>query len=132
MAQDNDHDRKRTESGEYTTEITLDDVLGVFDVVDGPALMSSDVTDELDIAGITARRKLDELHDQGRVNKRTTARRTIWWQPTDSPEQTLKQLSRELDESIVVGDTVYEDGDQRPVSAAEEAAGDTAEMTSDE
>jgi predicted ArsR family transcriptional regulator len=119
MAQDGDNERKRAESGEYDTEITHDDILDVFTMVDGPTITSSDVTDEIGCATITARRKLDELHDQGRLRKRTKARRTLWWQPTDSPEQTLKQLSRELDKAIIVGDTVYENGDEHPLSDAE-------------
>jgi hypothetical protein len=36
----------------------------------------------------------------------------------NSPEQTLKQFSRELDESIGVGDTVDENGEQHALSDA--------------
>lgn len=56
-----------------------EDVLGVFDVVDGPVVTTGDVARELGCSRETARRKLDELHDRGRVGKRKTAGRLVYW-----------------------------------------------------
>jgi predicted ArsR family transcriptional regulator len=71
--------RDRGESGEFTERVTLEDVIGVFDVVEGPAITSADVAESLDCTTETARRKLKELHKQERVDSRKTAGRVIWW-----------------------------------------------------
>jgi predicted ArsR family transcriptional regulator len=71
--------RERTETGEYVETVTTDRVLGVFARVDGPALTSADVAETLDCSRETARRKLSVLAEQGRVDRRKTAGRVIWW-----------------------------------------------------
>lgn len=71
--------REREESGRYTETVTLDDVLGVFETVDGPVVTSGDVATALDCSRETARRKLGTLQKQGRVASRKTAGRVVWW-----------------------------------------------------
>jgi len=71
--------RDREDSGQYTETVTLDDVLGVFETVDGPVVTSGDVADALDCSRETARRKLRQLDEQGRVAGRKTAGRVVWW-----------------------------------------------------
>jgi predicted ArsR family transcriptional regulator len=116
--------REHGEGGRYTETITHEAVLGVFAAVEGPVITSSDVTEVVGCSSPTARRKLDELAEQGRVTNRKTAGRKVWWRTGDDhegsqpPERRLQLLSQELAEPIVVGDTVYEDGDQHPLSAS--------------
>lgn len=71
--------REREDTGRYTETVTLDDVLGVFESVDGPVVTSGDVAEALDCSRETARRKLAALGDQGRIASRKTAGRVVWW-----------------------------------------------------
>ena len=73
--------REHGESGEFVKTVSLDDVLAVFDAVEGPVILSADVADELDCSRETARRKLETLHDRGDLEWRKVARRVIYWPP---------------------------------------------------
>jgi len=70
---------ERGDGGRYSETVALDDVLGVFEAVDGPVVMSGDVAEHLDCSRETARRKLRALEEQGRVAGRKTAGRVVWW-----------------------------------------------------
>lgn len=71
--------RERADSGRFTETVTLDDVLGVFESVEGPVVTSGDVAEALDCSRETARRKLRSLEEQERVASRKTAGRVVWW-----------------------------------------------------
>lgn len=71
--------REREDTGRYTETVTPDDVIGVFEAVEGPVVTSSDVAEALDCSRETARRKLRTLEEQGRVASRKTAGRVVWW-----------------------------------------------------
>lgn len=111
--------KKRGDTGRYVETATLDAVLDVFETVRGPVVTSADVADALGCSRDTARRKLGALHEEGRVDRRETAGRVVWWLPADEtpddPETRLKRLSNDLGEPITVGSTVYEDGDSHPL-----------------
>jgi predicted transcriptional regulator of viral defense system len=119
-------ERDRADSGEYTTEVSLAAVFGVIEESEWPVVTVTDVVDALDCSREIARQKLLRLSDQGRIDARKAGRQRLWWLPVhtelarDSPEQTLQWLSQEVDEAIIVGETVYEDGDQHPLSDAAE------------
>lgn len=83
MAQD------RSETGRWVETATLEDVLGVFESVEGPVVTSADVADELDISRDSARRKLGELREQGRVDRRKTAGRVVWWLANDDDDRDI-------------------------------------------
>lgn len=70
---------ERGDSGRYTETITLDDVLGVFETVEGPVVTSGDVAEALECSRETARRKLRTLEEKRRVASRKTAGRVVWW-----------------------------------------------------
>jgi len=57
--------RERGDAGRYTETVTLDDVIGVFGIVEGPVVTSGDVAETLDCSRETARRKLRSLEEQG-------------------------------------------------------------------
>ncbi|ELZ31354.1 hypothetical protein C474_08632 [Halogeometricum pallidum JCM 14848] len=63
----------------YTETVTPDDVLDVFEIVEGPVVTSGDVAETLDCSRETARRKLRTLEEQGHVASRKTAGRVVWW-----------------------------------------------------
>jgi len=71
--------RNRDERGQYTEKVSLSDVLDVFGTVAGPVVTSSDVASVTGSSDDTARRKLETLHDRGRVGRRKTAGRVIYW-----------------------------------------------------
>jgi len=112
--------RERGDSGRYTETVTLDDVLGVFEAVEGPIVTSGDVADALDCSRDTARRKLAALEAQGRVASRETAGRVVWWlvEPRETPNQVDPDdpfwelepgASGETDVSETVDDVLYGD-----------------------
>ncbi|MEF8980158.1 MAG: hypothetical protein V5A39_15035 [Haloarculaceae archaeon] len=71
--------QNRDEHGQFTEQVSLSDVLAVFDAVDGPVVTSGDVASETGCSDDSARRKLERLHDQGRVGRRKTAGRVVYW-----------------------------------------------------
>lgn len=75
-----DMSQNRDEHGQFSEEVTLSDVLGVFDRVDGPVITTGDVATVTGCSDDSARRKLERLHDQGRVGRRKTAGRVVYWQ----------------------------------------------------
>jgi predicted ArsR family transcriptional regulator len=73
--------REHGDSGEFVETTTVEDVLEIFDEVRGPVVLSADVADALGCSRETARRKLDELHDGGDVDRRKVSRRVVYWRP---------------------------------------------------
>ena len=72
--------REHGESGEFVETVTLEDVVGVFEMVRGPVITSRDVADALDCSIESARQKLTRLHDQNRIERRKLGkRRVVWW-----------------------------------------------------
>ena len=71
--------REQGESGEFVETIAPEDVLDVFDAVDGPVILSADVADHFGVTRETARRKLKQLSDRGELDRRKVSRRVIYW-----------------------------------------------------
>lgn len=102
-------DRDRNTTGEFVETVRLDDVVGVFEAVRGPAITSSDVAEELDCSTEAARQKLSRLYDQGSVDKRKSGRTTLWWftggeritpdERTESNAQQARQREQRHEES---------------------------------
>lgn len=113
--------RKHDESGNFTETVSHADVLDVFEEVSGPVMTSADGADLLGCTRETVRRKLKELYEQNKVDRRKSAGRLIYWrtEATEPPEQTLKSLSQQLGQPIIVGEQVFEDGDVHPLSETE-------------
>jgi len=74
--------RKHGEGGTFVETVSLEDVLDVFDAVDGPVILSADVADTLDCSRETARRKLNELYERGDLDRRKVSRRVVYWRDT--------------------------------------------------
>lgn len=58
---------------------TLRDVLDAVDAVAGPAVLTSEIADQLDCETETAGKKLDRLHRLGVLGHKKVARRNIYW-----------------------------------------------------
>jgi predicted ArsR family transcriptional regulator len=80
---------ERSDGGEFVESVTLDAVLGVFADVEGPVVTSGDVADALGCSRETARRKLRQLHQEGRISQRKTAGRVVWWLTDDTGGDTF-------------------------------------------
>ena len=76
-------DRERADSGEFVPTVTPERVLAVFEAVKGPVITSGDVAAELDCTTEAARRTLEQLHEGGRLTRRRTAGRLIYWREDD-------------------------------------------------
>jgi predicted ArsR family transcriptional regulator len=121
----NEAGREMNQEGRYKQKMTADEVYDVFDTVRGPVITAGDVADAFDTSTETARRRLRELYNDDRVEQRETRKRVLWWRTGDGdavdllmgndPETLLKMVSREIDDAITVGDTVYENGDTHSV-----------------
>jgi hypothetical protein len=108
---------EREDSGRYTESVTVDDVLGVFETVEGPVVTSGDVAEALDCSRETARRKLRTLEERSRVAGRKTAGRVVWWVVHDQPARGIDPTdpfwefepgaSDEPDVSEAVDDILY-------------------------
>jgi Fic family protein len=80
------NDKKRAKGGEFTTRVSLEDVLGVFEQVEGPIVTTGDVADTYDCSSESARQKLFTLEEQGRVKRRKPGQQSFWWR-TDNDEE---------------------------------------------
>ena len=81
-----EEDQKRKAGGRFEVSTSHEDVMAVFEAVEGPVVTSSDVAAVCDCSGKTAKRKLEELASQGRIQGRETAGRTVWWRTDDAEE----------------------------------------------
>lgn len=79
--------RKRGEDGTFVEDATHAEVLAVFDAVAGPVVTSADVATALDCSSETARRKLNELVEDGRLGRRESGHRIYYWKrPIADPD----------------------------------------------
>jgi hypothetical protein len=76
--------REQGESGEFVETLAPEDVLDVFDAVDGPVILSADVADHFGVTRETARRKLKQLADRGELDRRKVSRRVVYWRAGDT------------------------------------------------
>ncbi|WP_330633791.1 hypothetical protein [Halocatena halophila] len=79
-------DREHNEAGHFVEEYPLTVVMDVFDAVEGPAIITADVVDELECGRETARQKLLALEKEGRIKGRKKGRVTLWWPADDEAE----------------------------------------------
>lgn len=62
-------------------DVSPDDVLAVFEVAESPAITSRDVATVLGCTQDLARRRLSQLHEEGRVKRRKSGQVVLWWSP---------------------------------------------------
>lgn len=77
--------RSRDDSGQYVAEVTAEDVLGVFETVEGPTITTTDVVNTLGCSREVARNRLSELDERGLVERRKSGRVVLYWR-TDGGE----------------------------------------------
>lgn len=59
--------------------------------VTSPVLTTKELTDELDLAERSVRRRLDQMHERGILNKKKAGQASVWWlvASEDSDQETL-------------------------------------------
>jgi predicted ArsR family transcriptional regulator len=97
--------REHGDGGKFVETISHRDVLGVFNSVEGPVILSADVADQLDCSTEIARQKLSELHEQGMLDRRKVSRRIIYWEPTADDATDVSSSMRTMDEGLDPTDT---------------------------
>jgi len=124
--------RQHDDSGRFETALTGDDVLKVFDDVDGlPVITSSDVTDRHDVNAETVRRRLGELHDDGVVDRRKSGRTSLWWRVADAQGDRAMSADRRFERAgrrETDGTPVSGDGPADAAAARENRGGRAAEL----
>lgn len=56
------------------------DVLRAMDYQDDPFVTTTEIADELDVANQTVLKRLHELHDEGRIERKDVgANAVVWW-----------------------------------------------------
>jgi len=70
-------ERERDESGQYTEQVTLEQVLNVFQEADLPVLTASEVAEEIDSSRASAYNKLEMLVEQEEVEKKKVGARAV-------------------------------------------------------
>lgn len=103
--------RERGDSGQFVESSSQEDVLRVFEVVEGPVVTSADVADELAVSRETARQKLNALVEDGHIASRKTAGRVIYWRvpPATTPNY-LKSFGKY--EGTNIGEAVESVGER--------------------
>lgn len=78
-------ERARNEDGQFVETITPERVLGVMRTLDAPVATARDVADELGCTPEAVTKKLKQLQDQGRVDRRQVGARAVVWWLTEQP-----------------------------------------------
>jgi predicted transcriptional regulator len=64
----------------YSKTVSDDDILAVFDEIDGPVVTVPDVAERVPMSRDGIRIRLKNLEDEGRVkSKRVGSRAVVWW-----------------------------------------------------
>lgn len=78
-------DRQRRETGEYVETVTSEKVLSALESIATPVATATEVGEEIGCTGQAARKKLDQLHEAGNVERKTVgARAVVWWLSEDA------------------------------------------------
>jgi hypothetical protein len=91
-----DRDRDRDDRGRYLETVTPEHVLAFLRRVGGP-VTAREVGDEFGVTNRAALNKLDQLHDQDRVERKEVgARAVVWWvEPPIESEDTAPDALEE-------------------------------------
>jgi response regulator of citrate/malate metabolism len=79
--------RERDDEGKYTEMATIDAVMDVLASADDPVLTANEVGEVIGVSSETARRKLTDLYEERRVERKDVgARAVVWWLTADEGE----------------------------------------------
>lgn len=78
-------ERRRSDKGTYTEEVTPEDALAVF--TDHEPRTASEVAEELGIVRRTAHNKLTALEERGDLKRKKVGGRAVVWWRLDPPDE---------------------------------------------
>lgn len=99
MSSENDSPA-RDDSGQYVAEVTVEDVLGVFETVEGPTITTTDVVNALGCSREVARRRLSELAGRGMVERRKSGQVVLWWRHNEEENSYLQGFGALADTDV--------------------------------
>lgn len=71
---------------QYDKKVSEQDILKAFDAADAPVLTASDLAEALPLTRQGANYRLNQMHEKGLVEKKTTGARAVVWWATVAPE----------------------------------------------
>lgn len=80
---------EREHPSRFDEQFPHDDILRAVEQAPWPVALASDVAEEVGCTKQTARKKLNELYADGRVEKRDAVTVTLWWVPDDDDDTEL-------------------------------------------
>ncbi|MEF8772536.1 hypothetical protein [Halodesulfurarchaeum sp.] len=72
--------RRRNERGQYVEQMTETEILDLFETIPGPVIATTDVAEHFDSTTEGARRKLNDLCDEGLLDRRKVGGTRVYWQ----------------------------------------------------
>ena len=69
--------KERDESGQYTEQVALRDILTVFEKADLPVLTASEIAEKIDCSRASAYNKLETLVEQEEIQKKKVGARAV-------------------------------------------------------
>lgn len=88
---------------ETVEEFDVEDLLEVFAVAESPAITTRDVAVVLGWSPSVARRRLNQLYNEGLVKRRDTGQTLLWWAP--QVERQVETVSLSDLEPVDMGET---------------------------
>lgn len=75
----------RDEGGKFAEKVTKQDILKVFDDADEPVLSAIEIADVFNVTRQTITRRLDDMEEEGLVEKKQIGARAVAWWATVAP-----------------------------------------------
>lgn len=72
--------RRRNDRGQYVEQMTESEILDLFEYVPGPVIATTDVAAHFDSTTEGARRKLNDLCEEGLLDRRKVGGTRVYWQ----------------------------------------------------
>lgn len=100
---------KRDQSGRFSDNVTVQDILKVFDqLYQEEPLTTREVADELPIGRRATHERLEIMHGGGKLGKKDMGNRVVWWanvapEPSDEVRDAVVE-SEERDEFVPLND----------------------------
>ncbi|MFP4530041.1 MAG: hypothetical protein ACLFNC_01980 [Halodesulfurarchaeum sp.] len=74
-----DRPRRRNERGQYVEQMTRGEILDLFERLPGPVIATADVAEHFDTTTEGARRKLNDLCEDGLLDRRKVGGTRVYW-----------------------------------------------------
>jgi predicted ArsR family transcriptional regulator len=69
--------------------VTDDEIICWMEAVEGPAVIARELAEQMDISAVSARDRLEELTEEGRVHRKKPSSRTVIYWPEAEHDRSL-------------------------------------------